>query len=115
MRKVRIPAWTNSPVDWSNLALGFALRLWLTLSQQRPLHRARPAGQPHADRQGRGGGRLFGNVDRALTAVPSIMGSIVFWTFQPTFKHGNTCSHLLRKTLRPFHPQSLFFAFVLER
>jgi hypothetical protein len=68
--------------EWSNLAVGFALRLWLTLSQQRP---ARPADQPHADRQGPGGGQLFGNVDPALTGSAfNHEGSIVFWTFQPS-------------------------------
>jgi hypothetical protein len=38
-----------------------------------------------------------------------------FLDVQPTFKDGKTCSLLLKKGLRPLHPQSLFFAFVLER
>jgi hypothetical protein len=64
---------------------GFCVAVVVDIVSTTTLHQARPADQPHADRQGPGGGQLFGNVDPALTGSAfNHEGSIVFWTFQPS-------------------------------
>jgi hypothetical protein len=64
---------------------GFCVSVVVDIVSTTTLHQARPADQPHADRQGPGGGQLFGNVDPALTGSAfNHEGSIVFWTFQPS-------------------------------